>query len=125
MQRDSVFYDVDDVRIERPDHIYTLNELPGNNLVINIQLGELKCCFNYDTSSLTEIQIRDFVAALIDNTKYSLHFEPGSNQGASISTKDGMTRFNSYGAGGNNPVEITVTVPNHYCISAFEKLLPN
>lgn len=118
------FYDVNDVRIDRPDSVYTIEELPGKTLEVNIKMGELKCCLDFDTSDLTNDDMSDFVVALQNDTTHTLHFNPGSNQEASIRTEKGETRFNFYGAGGNNPVDFTITVPNKYCVTAFQKLLP-
>ena len=79
----------------------------------------------YGIFGLKHQQLANFVDTLKNNQSYCLSFRPGSNQNSSISTDNGMTIFSCFGAGGDCPVNMSIEVPNQYCLDAFQKLLPS
>jgi len=97
--------------------------LSYDEVEFTISVGELESCLHYSIYGLTEQKLSKFINAQKNNQEYSLTFKPGSNQSADIVTGGGNTVFSVDGAGGDNPVNFSISVPNKYCLDAFNNLL--
>lgn len=102
---------------------YRVDKLPGSIGIFEISNGIMKCTLQFHFWSKNIQQIIRFRDSLIDDTHATLNFSPGSNQSASITTKNGMTYFETYGAGGDEPVQVSIEIPNQYCVDAFNTLV--
>jgi hypothetical protein len=115
--------DDDEETINKERRIYKYRELPGNTVIFKFTTKLMNTSISYNMNGASLEEITAFVGALKINGKKSIYLRPGANQDASISTCDGFTTFNGFGAGGSNPVEYNTKIKNADCLSAFESLL--
>lgn len=126
---DPGFYydDESDVKAKANDDdqikFYTLDKLPGNELMIRIKQDCTEYNMGISTDCITKEQFQNLVSAQLNNSKYSINVCPGSNQNAGISTSDGYTHFDQFGAGGDSPASSNFKLPNNLCVDQFKRLI--
>jgi hypothetical protein len=102
---------------------YKFVDLPANTAIFIFTSAIVDIKLSYSLCNVTVDDIINFVDALKTNNKCSICTRPGANQDASISTSEGITTFCFFGAGGDNPTEFNIKIPNENVLDAFESLL--
>lgn len=102
---------------------YKFKDLPCKIACISIDTQFIKIEMIYNLSEITEDEFIRFVDALKNNTLCSLDMRPGSNQEASISTKNGITSFDYSGAGGSSHVDNVIHIQNKYLVDVFSRMI--
>lgn len=96
---------------------YTLDKLPGQILIVKIECDCLELKFQFTTSPCMKSLIEKLIDAMARKGEYCIK---GLNQGTSISTKDGFTEFRQH-TGIND--DVSIMLPNGYCIKQFQELI--
>jgi hypothetical protein len=90
----------------KKEKFYTLDKLPGNNLIMQIKYGPVEyeiciCgCHRFDQSDIQKL-----IDAQMVNATHFIRLRSGPNQEIEIGTMDGYTYFQQWGSGGDSPTQ--------------------
>lgn len=118
---DNAGYCDEENEIENELNFYTLNELPGQMLIIVFECDCMESKIEFSTKSITKIQVENLINAMARKDKYNLIMQPGPNQEVTICTENGFTTFKQYGD--ETTAHMSITLPNRYCTQEFQKLV--
>lgn len=97
-----------------PDISYSLNcEYTSNTCTMTM---------NFSFNNISDERFSKLIQSMKSNSDYTIKFEPGSNQWAEISTKEGKTTFCLNGAGGADPVSFSFCIENSVCVEEFANI---
>lgn len=99
------------------------NDDTTETLIFKITIQNVAIELRYDIWGVSGEKLKDFLAALKNNTKDKIELRPGSNQESGIMTDKGFTEFYFSGSGGDNSTDFQIKMPNSKCVAAFESII--